>query len=289
MPRVTKKPPKDPNAPKKPLSSYFIFSNERRAVMAKQMPDKKLTELSKLISAEWKELDTATKESYAQRCAQAKKEYAIQFDAYKRTENYRVHERKLAAWKSESAEFKGQERSTNGGSSSSGVSLPRKPKDTNAPKRSKTSYFLFGDSVREATKLEHPKAKITEIARIIGAKWKELSDDEKRPFADEAKRLKALYNEEMARYKDSDEERAYQRKLDEWKAECQRRKQAAAGAKSGRSKGKGRRAMVEDSSDEESSSEGEESESRSGTGTEDESSDESGSEESDSQSSSGTS
>merc|ERR1712013_311910 len=104
-------------------------------------------------------------------------------------------------------------------------SLPRKPKDRNCPKRPKSAYFLFGDSVREQTRNENPNMRMTEITRFIGAKWKELNDAQKRPFIDEAARLKVVYTEEVRRYKMSDAGRAFKQKLREWESECQEQTQ----------------------------------------------------------------
>lgn len=42
---VTKKK-KDPNAPKRPLSAYFMYMKEERATVVAENPDMKLTEIS---------------------------------------------------------------------------------------------------------------------------------------------------------------------------------------------------------------------------------------------------
>lgn len=44
---------------------------------------------------------------------------------------------------------------------------------------------------RAAAKAEHPEASVTEISRFAGALWRELSDEEKQPYVDEAAELKA--------------------------------------------------------------------------------------------------
>ena len=46
--------PQDPNAPKKPMGSYFIFIGEMREEVKKDFPDLKPTEMSTKLSELWK-------------------------------------------------------------------------------------------------------------------------------------------------------------------------------------------------------------------------------------------
>jgi len=293
MPKRNPKP-KDPNMPKRPLSSYFLFSNERRAVLQQKMPDKKLTELSKLISVEWKELSDEQKEKYASKAKKAKDKYDKNLAAYKKTEDYAKYQQKLEYWKQSEKEAAKMDES---GAPVKKVSLPRKPKDANCPKRSASSYFLFGNSVRARIKAENPDLKVTEIAKLIGEEWRKLSEEEKKPFNDEAIKLKAKYLEAMEKYRGSKEEAAFKKKLSEWEEECQRRRDKAAASfakkkekerstkTKGKKAGKGRKKKVEES-DESSSEEssGSESDSESSSGDSDMSSDGSSGSESESES-----
>merc|ERR1712107_195426 len=45
--KVNSKPIKDPNAPKKPLSAYFLFSQEERLKVKAENPDYSITEVAK--------------------------------------------------------------------------------------------------------------------------------------------------------------------------------------------------------------------------------------------------
>merc|ERR1712013_130410 len=200
----------------------------------------------------------------------AKSEYAIVLGEYKLTENYEKYQQKLKAWK---AEKDGCVDSDSDDGAPAKVTLPKKPKDTNAPKRPKTSYFLFLDSVRAQTKAEHPNLSTTETAKLLGAKWKAMSEEEKAPFSAKAKTLKAAYAEDVERYKETDDAEAFAREMDEWKAKCDKLKKLAAkkNGKSSAKKSKGKRSKAveveEDDSSEEESSEGSESEEESEEGS----------------------
>lgn len=61
--------------PKKPLSSYFLWLQDHRADFAQQYPDLKTTELSKLMSEQWKLLDESVKDRYKEQHQQDKLDY----------------------------------------------------------------------------------------------------------------------------------------------------------------------------------------------------------------------
>jgi len=77
------KPPKDLNAPKKPLSGYLIFSNERRPKLAEET-GKRITELSKIIAGEWKQLTATDKKPWEEKAKIAKEEYQKKSEEYKK-------------------------------------------------------------------------------------------------------------------------------------------------------------------------------------------------------------
>ncbi|KAH9602740.1 hypothetical protein KSS87_023028 [Heliosperma pusillum] len=76
-----------------------------------------------------------------------------------------------------------------------------KVKDPNMPKRPLTAYFLFLEDFRKTYKEEHPDSKgIKELAKDAGAKWKALTDEEKKPYLDRAAELKAEHEKAMEEY-----------------------------------------------------------------------------------------
>jgi len=66
---------KDPNAPKRPLSAYFFFMEDKRPEFKKENPDASFGELGKLMGAEWQELKASEKKKYEDQNAKAKVEY----------------------------------------------------------------------------------------------------------------------------------------------------------------------------------------------------------------------
>jgi len=51
----------DPNAPKRPLSGYFLWVGDNRAALQKQNPEASIVEMSKILGETWKSLGAAGK------------------------------------------------------------------------------------------------------------------------------------------------------------------------------------------------------------------------------------
>lgn len=56
----------------------------------------------------------------------------------------------------------------------------KKEKDPNAPKRPLSAYMYFSSDMRNSVKDQNPDATFGELGKILGAKWKEMDDDEKK-------------------------------------------------------------------------------------------------------------
>ena len=74
---------KDPNAPKAPLTSYFLFTAEERPKIKAEDPSLSFGEIAKLIGQRWKEVDPEDKKRYEKIAEEGKKKYDIDMAAYK--------------------------------------------------------------------------------------------------------------------------------------------------------------------------------------------------------------
>ena len=66
----------------------------------------------------------------------------------------------------------------------------------------KRYYYLVGSAlviigINSSSPLD---MKVTEVASLIGAKWRELEDDEKKPYEDKAAKDRQRYDKEMQQY-----------------------------------------------------------------------------------------
>jgi len=156
------KPMKDPNAPKKPLSAYFLFSQEERLKVKAEFPDYSITEVAKELGRRWATIDPTIKQSYEQRYQESRRQYEQALQAYK---------------------------------------PQKKKKDPNAPKQPLSAYFLFSQEERLKVKAEHPNYSICEIAKELGRRWADMAPEVKQRYQQMAEEGRQKYDQDMAAYR----------------------------------------------------------------------------------------
>ena len=73
--RVKVKAPKDPLAPKRPLTAFFLFAKEKRAEVSQASPTLKNKEVTAELGRMWKELGEEAKATYVSESSKAWKAF----------------------------------------------------------------------------------------------------------------------------------------------------------------------------------------------------------------------
>lgn len=63
----------------------------------------------------------------------------------------------------------------------------RKKLKKQGPKRPSSAYFLFSMKIREELIQQHPDARVPELSKLTSLRWKDLNEEQKRPYYDEFK------------------------------------------------------------------------------------------------------
>jgi hypothetical protein len=68
--------------PKRPISAYHFFANDKRAGVARKNKDAKTTDMFKLLGEMWKNTDASGRAKYVKQAEDKKAEYAIEKAAW---------------------------------------------------------------------------------------------------------------------------------------------------------------------------------------------------------------
>ena len=86
-PQVKFKKRKDPKAPKKPLTGYLHFCQERRSKLSEKYPEMKMTELSSKLGKLWKSLTPTKRKPYEEMYAKDRDRYDAEMEEYNATKD----------------------------------------------------------------------------------------------------------------------------------------------------------------------------------------------------------
>jgi HMG (high mobility group) box len=105
---ANKRTPKDPTAPKRPMSAFLAFSNKRRAALKREQPDSTNADLSKMLSKSWKEAPEDLRSKYMEEEAALRANYKVEMGKWRKkmAEEKKVERQEREAIAMEAAETK---------------------------------------------------------------------------------------------------------------------------------------------------------------------------------------
>ena len=80
----------------------------------------------------------------------------------------------------------------------------RKRKPPGAPKRAMSAFLAFSQQMRPLVRAENPDMKNTELSSLLAQKWRESSDETKKPFMDREIMERENYHEAMSKWKEEE-------------------------------------------------------------------------------------
>jgi HMG (high mobility group) box len=103
---ANKRTPKDPAAPKRPMSAFLAFSNKRRAALKREHPDATNADLSKMLSISWKEAPDDIRSKYMEEEAGLRSTYKCEMGKWRKkvAEEKKVERQEREAIAMEAAE-----------------------------------------------------------------------------------------------------------------------------------------------------------------------------------------
>jgi len=173
---------------KRALSAFMFFSKEVRPIVSKGedgVPKLSFAEIAREVSRKWKALEPEEKQKYEELNAQDKLRYAEE----------------LANAPPPEPDSDNSDDDDDDGQGQGPKKKRKKKRDPNLPKRPKTAFFFYMDVMRSQVAKEHPEMKVSERSKLLGQKWRGLTDDEKKPYAEQNVIAKEKYKEAMIEYK----------------------------------------------------------------------------------------
>lgn len=165
-----RKAKKERTGPKRPLSAYMHYCQDKRAETKEANPKATFSELGSILGRQWQELDEDARKPYV-----------------------KLNEQDKARYEKEKEEMGDDAGAEDGGKKKKAKTTTGKAKkDKDAPKNAKSAYMFFCDAERPRLKAQTPDIEFKELGQLMGANWKKLSDEEKAPYNEQNKQAKIV-------------------------------------------------------------------------------------------------
>lgn len=192
---------------KKRKNAYTVFSSKYRNIVKQKNPDKKFGEISKIIGQKWKDLSPEEKLTYRNEALKLNQISKNEFDkeekkliVFSNNENILENKNSIDKGKKNKIFQKHLTKLTQNihnilfdiiiSDISQKYNIPEKELVKCIPfknkKLKKNAYTIFSSSHRKKIKQLYPDKNFGEISKMVGLKWKELSEDEKKKYKTQA-------------------------------------------------------------------------------------------------------
>ena len=136
----------DVNKPKRAMSSYFMFMNDRRAKFREDNPEMSMCQITKALTEVWHKLTDDEKKKYTDMANADKERYD------KEMEEHNAKETPPAA----------KSKGTTAAAAAPAKKGKGKGKEEGAPKKPLTLYFIYLAQVRQKVKADNPNLTMCE-------------------------------------------------------------------------------------------------------------------------------
>ncbi|XP_022738123.1 high mobility group B protein 6-like isoform X2 [Durio zibethinus] len=189
---------------KRPSPPYILWCKDQWNEVKKENPEADFKEVSNILGAKWKTVTTEEKKPYEEKY-QAQKEAYLQLIGKEKRESEAMkllendHKQKTAMELLEQyLQFKQEtEKETK---------KTKKERDPLKPKQPMSAFFLFSNERRAALLAENKN--VLEVAKMTGEEWKNMTEEQRGPYEEMAKKNKEKYMQEMEVYKQKKKEEA---------------------------------------------------------------------------------
>jgi len=173
--------------PKRPMSSYFLYANENREKVQKELGVKDFGPVTKTLTERWKNLSANVKASFDKKAGELKAQYEKDLAAFKDAGGVVGEKRKAKSDAKKDKAAKKAKREANAGK-------PKRPAGG--------AYGVFLAENRAAIMKNLPAgSSVTAISKAASEGWKALTEKQKAPYEAKYQEKKAKYEEEVKAWK----------------------------------------------------------------------------------------
>ncbi|RLN08366.1 high mobility group B protein 6-like [Panicum miliaceum] len=188
---------------KKPCPAYVLWMKDQWVEIKKENPEADFKEVSNTLGAKWKALGAEEKQPYEERYRVEKEAYLQVVGQEKReAEAMKLLEEQQMQWTAKELleqYLKFRQEAEEGDGKKGKRKTSKKDKDPSKPKQPMSAYFVYSQDRRAALVAE--KKNVPEIGKITGEEWKNMTEAQKAPYEEVAKKQKEEYQKQMEVYK----------------------------------------------------------------------------------------